>query len=92
MLYVNHSCEPNTGFGGNVVVVAMRDIEKNEELTIDYAMFEDSPDFSLECTCNKPNCRHRISGNDWTLSELQFKYKGYFTWYINQKINNNTKE
>jgi uncharacterized protein len=27
MLVVNHSCEPNVGFAGNVVPVAMRDIE-----------------------------------------------------------------
>ena len=41
MLYINHSCEPNIGFAGNVVLVAMRDIHAGEELTTDYAMFDD---------------------------------------------------
>ncbi len=41
MLFINHSCEPNVGFAGNVVLVAMRDIEAGEELTTDYAMFDD---------------------------------------------------
>ena len=27
MLFLNHSCEPNVGFGGNIVLVAMSDIE-----------------------------------------------------------------
>jgi len=27
MLFLNHSCEPNGGFGGNVLLVAMSDIE-----------------------------------------------------------------
>jgi uncharacterized protein len=26
MLFINHSCEPNVGFAGNIVLVAMRDI------------------------------------------------------------------
>src|SRR5467141_160386 len=41
MLFLNHSCEPNVGIGGNVIFVAMRDIAPGEELTIDYAMFDD---------------------------------------------------
>jgi SET domain-containing protein len=34
MLFINHSCEPNVGFGGNVVLVAMRDVDAGEELTV----------------------------------------------------------
>jgi hypothetical protein len=37
MLFINHSCEPNVGFAGNIVLVAMRDISPGEELTTDYA-------------------------------------------------------
>jgi hypothetical protein len=61
MLFLNHSCEPNVGFGGNVLLVAMRDIESGEELTTDYAMFDDY-DRSLECCCGRPACRGRIDG------------------------------
>jgi predicted homoserine dehydrogenase-like protein len=32
MLFINHSCEPNAGFAGNTVLVAMRDIRPGEEL------------------------------------------------------------
>ena len=37
----NHSCEANCGIGGNILVVAMRDIAAGEELTFDYAMSDD---------------------------------------------------
>src|ERR671921_647809 len=40
MLFLNHSCEPNVGFAGNTVLVAMRDINPDEELTTDYALFD----------------------------------------------------
>jgi uncharacterized protein len=39
MMRVNHSCEPDVGMGGNVLLVSMRDIAPGEELTIDYALF-----------------------------------------------------
>jgi SET domain-containing protein len=35
--FFNHSCEPNSGFKGQMFLVAMRDIKKNEEITFDYA-------------------------------------------------------
>ena len=59
MLFLNHSCEPNVGFGGNCVLVAMRDIEPEEELTTDYALFDDF-DGSMACHCGRLLCRGRI--------------------------------
>jgi uncharacterized protein len=38
MLFINHSCEPSVGFAGNVVLVAMNDIDAGQELTTDYAL------------------------------------------------------
>jgi len=35
---LNHSCEPNCGLLGQMVLVAMRDIPPGEELCFDYAM------------------------------------------------------
>lgn len=35
MLFINHSCEPNVGFGGNTVLVSMRDVAAGEERRID---------------------------------------------------------
>lgn len=86
MAYVNHSCEPNAGFGGNILVVAMRDIEPGEEITIDYAMDRTDSEFRLVCNCGASSCRKVITGGDWRKPEIQKKYAGYFSWYIEQKI------
>ena len=51
MMRVNHSCQPNVGMGGNVMLVAMRDIAAGEELTIDYALFLADPGFAMDCRC-----------------------------------------
>ncbi len=85
MLFINHSCEPNVGFGGNVVLVAMRDIHPGEELTTDYALFDDY-EGEMECRCGRPSCRKRVGGRDWQRPELQEKYRGYFSWYLARKM------
>jgi len=62
----NHSCDPNTVFAG-LNVVALRDIERGEELTIDYSTFCDERMPEFECECGSKNCRGRISGKRVTL-------------------------
>ncbi len=62
-LYQNHSCNPNVGLHGEITFIAMRDIEKDEELTVDYA-FIDNEDYSFKCTCGSDNCRGIITGFD----------------------------
>ncbi len=91
MLFVNHSCEPNVGFAGNVVLVAMRAIAAGEELTTDYAMFDDY-EGSMECTCGRDACRQRVDGRDWMRPDLQARYRGYFSWYLDRKMRDQTSE
>jgi hypothetical protein len=85
MLFINHSCDPNVGFAGNIVLVAMRDIQPGEELTTDYALFDDY-DGSMPCQCGTPRCRGVINGRDWQRQDLQRKYRGYFSWYHQRRI------
>jgi SET domain-containing protein len=87
MLFINHSCEPNVGFAGNVVLVAKRDIDAGEELTTDYAMFDDY-EGSMDCACGRPACRRRVDGRDWQRPDLQERYRGYFSWYLDRKMRN----
>ncbi len=56
----NHSCSPNTIYHG-LNVIACKDIEKFEELTLDYASFLDEQMEAFVCTCGSPNCRAWIS-------------------------------
>ena len=85
MLFINHSCEPNVGFAGNIVLVAMRDIELGEELTTDYALFDDN-DESMRCGCGTPSCRGVIDGQDWRRPELQRRYGPYFSSYLLRRM------
>lgn len=89
--YVNHSCNPNAGFKGNIFMVAMKDIDKDEEIVYDYAMVMNSNKksnslFKFDCFCKTSSCRKIISEDDWKIPELQKKYKGYFQWFLEEKI------
>ncbi len=64
--FVNHSCDPNCEVdikNGEIWYVALRDIKKGEELSIDYG-------FDLEyfaqyiCECGAPNCIGFIVGKE----------------------------
>ena len=74
--YTNHSCDPNAGIVRDVLLVAMRDIERDEEITFDYSMIT-SDDWTMECLCGSPSCR-KIIGNYKDLpDELKTKYDKY---------------
>lgn len=85
MLFLNHSCEPNVGFAGNTVLVAMRPIRPDEELATDYALFDDY-DGEMECRCGTSSCRRTISGRDWQRPQLQRTYTNYFSTYLQRRI------
>lgn len=95
--YLNHSCEPNVGFRGQLFMVAMRDIVAGEELCYDYAMIMHSNEksahtFSMKCLCGTTSCRGEVKEDDWKRPELQNKYDGYFQYYLQEKIKNPGKE
>lgn len=85
MMHLNHSCEPNLGIQGQIVYVALRDIDPGEELTFDYAMTDDEP-CEMKCRCGAKSCRGTITGFDWKRPEVQKKYDGYFSWFIQRRI------
>ena len=87
-IYINHSCNPNVGFRGQITYVALRDIEPGEELTHDYAMCYTSKIAlpPMECACKSEQCRRTITCDDWKSQILQQRYGGYFVSFILRKI------
>lgn len=83
---LNHSCEPNCGLLGQMLVVAMRDIEPGEELSFDYAMCDASDYDEFRCLCGEPTCREIVTGSDWRDPDLQAKYAGWFSPYLARRI------
>jgi D-alanine-D-alanine ligase len=72
----NHSCEPNTAFDG-LNVHALRNIRKDEELTLDYTEFLDENMEPFECKCGASNCRGVIVGQQHnSLTERETRING----------------
>jgi len=84
---INHSCEPNCGMRNATTIVAMRDIVVGEELTFDYAMSDASDYDEFECNCGTSLCRGKVRADDWQLETLRHRYKGFFSPYIQRKMN-----
>jgi SET domain-containing protein len=85
MIFSNHFCDPNIGVQGQIVFIALRQIAAGEELTHDWATTDDD-DYTVVCRCGATVCRGIITGKDWQKEELRRKYRGLFSWYLQQKI------
>jgi SET domain-containing protein len=60
--YINHSCDPNLVtriVKGHIISMAMRDIDRGEELTVDYRF--DRKVERVECHCGTAKCRGTIN-------------------------------
>ncbi|MAQ15958.1 MAG: SET domain-containing protein-lysine N-methyltransferase [Sandaracinus sp.] len=84
--WVNHSCEPNAGLRGQIVLVALRAIEAGEEVCFDYAMSDTYDYDSFDCSCGAARCRGRVGPEDWRSAELQRRYEGYFAPHVQRLI------
>lgn len=84
--FINHSCNPNAGLSGQIALVALRAIQRGEEVCYDYAMTDGSAYDEFVCQCGEPICRGRVSGLDWMRPELQARYRGHFSPYLQRRI------
>lgn len=84
--YGNHSCDPNVWLVDEVTGVARRDISAGEELTSDYATMTGFAEWRMPCNCGSANCRGTVTGEDWRLPELQRRYRGHFSPFLNKRI------
>lgn len=84
--FINHSCDPNAGWKGQIFLVAMRDISANEEIRFDYATVVSLPGYEFDCECGSPFCRKRLTSDDWKMAEIQKRYHGWFQHYLAEKI------
>jgi len=83
---INHSCDPNCGMRNATQIIAMRDIENDEELTFDYAMSDTSDYDEFECSCSTLQCRGVVGANDWRRQDLRQRYVGFFSPYVQRLI------
>ncbi len=74
---INHSCDPNCGIrqmSYGFMCFAIRPIQKDEELSWDYASLQNSGWWSMQCKCGSPLCRGYISDFRALPPSIQEKY------------------
>jgi uncharacterized protein len=85
--YICHSCEPNLGVKNRTIFVAFRDIKKDEEITIDYAMIayeyrDEVKETGRHCKCGSRECRREWGCYKELPESIREKYKGYISDYL----------
>ena len=89
--YINHSCAPSAGIKGKVSLVALRNLKKGEEITIDYSTVEGDPLWKMACACETKQCRQIIKSIQF-LPERQYRRLTPHipTYFRNLYIRNNS--
>lgn len=74
MRFINHSCNPNTGIKNNVLLIALENIQKGEEIYFDYSTSMDEDYWIMQCECRNENCRKLIKDFRHLPPQIKQKY------------------
>lgn len=81
--YINHSCAPNAAFGGNLTLVALRAITRDEEISWDYSTSIDEQDFAgFVCCCDADACRKVVKSFRYLAVADQLRLAPYLLPYL----------
>jgi len=81
----NHSCDSNLWMRDAFTLEARRDIAAGEEVTVDYAL-QTVVEWHMPCRCGAAPCRGLVRGSDWMRPDVQERYAGHFSPFINARI------
>lgn len=83
--YINHSCSPNVFFDTTrMEVVALKDIEVNEEFSFFYPSTEIDMAQPFICFCGSKDCLQNIRGARYIPAEILDRYR--LTDFIRQQL------
>ena len=83
--YINHSCNPNVFFNTTTMeVIAIRDIEPNEEFSFFYPSTELDMAQPFLCYCGTKDCLQNIKGAKYIPGEILKNYR--LTDFIQQQL------
>lgn len=80
--FLNHSCNPTAGIKGKISMVAIRDIRKGEEITVDYSIIEGDKLWEMKCSCGEKNCRGIIRSIQYLPKSSFDRYMPYIPRYF----------
>jgi hypothetical protein len=85
--YLNHSCEPNSFLEfSSLCVRALRDIQRGEEVKVNYAATEYEMHDSFRCDCGSSACLQMIRGFKFLTRDQQLELKPYLAPYLLKKL------
>lgn len=99
--FINHSCYPNAAMTGKRRLVALQNIAKDDEITIDYSMTDADPYWRIKCKCGHKQCRKEIRAIYTVTQEVFLRHFTYVSKpfqklfirnYIISKDSNKPKE
>lgn len=73
-VFINHSCDPNAGVVDDIILIALRDIQQDEEIRFDYSTSMSENLWTMECKCRNSNCRGIINDFHYLPPDLQANY------------------
>jgi uncharacterized protein (DUF952 family) len=82
----NHSCDPELWMADELTLVARRAMTLGEEASVDYALMTVDETWIMACRCGRPGCRGSVTGSDWRRADLQARYRGHFSPFIERRI------
>ncbi len=84
---INHSCDPNIGIKGQIVLLARRVILPDEEVCFDYDTTEVSPPPPhFHCQCGSAKCRGTINGSGWKNPRFLEENRGWLSWNVEDHV------
>lgn len=91
--YINHSCNPNIWLNIiNMNYIALRNIKKGEEITINYMTNEYDlveEDCYFKCKCSSKSCLKHIRGFKYLTKKQKEKLKPFLSPFLKKKLLNN---
>ena len=83
--YINHSCAPNVFFDtASMKVIALKEIEKDEEMVFFYPSTEWKMNQGFQCYCGSPACLGEIRGAAYLSRRILKQYR--LTEFIQQQL------
>jgi hypothetical protein len=83
--YINHSCSPNVFFDtSSMELIALKDIEPNEEFSFFYPSTELDMAQPFICFCGSKDCLQNIKGAKYIPGDILKKYR--LTDFIQQQL------
>ncbi|HEV7396607.1 MAG TPA: SET domain-containing protein-lysine N-methyltransferase [Pyrinomonadaceae bacterium] len=80
---INHSCDPTAWLDG-LNLVARRDIQPGQEITMDYATFCNDRMAEFICSCQADECRGVVRGTDYKEPFME-RYGDHVSDYVRTK-------